>query len=137
MGLPMKNLPERCAMLRRSLLLIVVCCMASTAWGRPEHKQSLKRYYGEAIPAAAFPCTTCHEVAIDADETKLADEAPPHNAFGKRLRELGEQLEADGKPFDLITRLKLVADEDADGDGAANELELFAGRAPGKAEDAP
>src|SRR4051812_6540015 len=86
-------------MLRRSLLLIGICCTASTAWGRPEHKQSLKRYYGDAIPAAAYRCATCHDVAVAADEKKLADEAPPHNAFGKRLRELGEQLEAQAKPF--------------------------------------
>ncbi len=117
-------------------MLGIVVLAASTVWGRPEHKQSLKRYYGEAIPASAYHCATCHAVAVDADEKKLADEDPPHNAFGTRLRELGEQLESEGKPFDLISRLKLVAGEDADGDGTANELEFFAGRAAGIPQDA-
>jgi hypothetical protein len=42
---------------------------------------------------------------------------------------LGEQLTQQGEPADIVTRLKQVADEDSDGDGLANELELLAGRA--------
>ena len=109
----------------RNLCCLVIALAATTAFARPEHKQSLKRYYGEAIPAAMAACSTCHIVPEGVSEAKLAEDAPPHNAFGTRLRELGEQLEADGKAFDLISRLKIVAGEDADGDNVANELEGY------------
>lgn len=121
----------------RGLSFGLLVLAATAAFARPEHKQSLKRYYGEALPAALVACSTCHVVPAGVSESKLAEDAPPHNAFGTRLRELGEQLEAEGKPFDLISRLKVVAREDADGDNIANELELLAGRSPGNREDLP
>jgi hypothetical protein len=46
-------------------------------------------------------------------------------------------LRAAGKPNDLYSRLVAIADEDSDGDGAANIVELLTGHAPGDAADRP
>ena len=122
-------------MLTRGLTLLLVLGMPLSAWARPEHKAALGRYYGQSLARSLFACATCHEVALGADEVKLAEESPPHNAFGKRLSGLGEALDARRQPSDLISRLKQVAEEDTDGDGGGNELELLAGHAPGNAAD--
>jgi hypothetical protein len=73
---------------------------------------------------------------VDATEEFDADN-PPHNVFGQRLRELGEQIGEDEPEGDIISRLKRVAQEDADGDGVANELELLAGKYPGREQNRP
>ena len=50
---------------------------------------------------------------------------------------LGEELRAAGKKADLTARLAIVASEDSDGDGVANEVELLLGHQPGDAADHP
>ncbi|HJT34936.1 MAG TPA: DUF1549 domain-containing protein, partial [Pirellulales bacterium] len=117
---------------------VILLLSPASAWARPPHKQSLKRHYGELLPAKLFACSTCHLTREQADDPASFDELyPPHNSFGVRLSELGEQLEADSQPYDIPTRLRAVAAEDADGDGVTNELEILAGHAPGIAADKP
>jgi hypothetical protein len=65
------------------------------------------------------------------------EESPPHNVFGVRLRELGETIGEDEPGGDILSRLRRVVDEDADGDGVANELEILAGKYPGRAQSRP
>jgi hypothetical protein len=62
---------------------------------------------------------------------------PPHNPFGARLRQLGQELVARGEDSTLPSRLRAAAEEDSDGDGMPNELEIVAGHAPGDPADAP
>lgn len=122
----------------RWLSWFVILVLAAPASARPPHKQSLRRHYGELLPAKLFACSTCHLTREQADDPVSFDvDYPPHNAFGVRLSELGDQLEAAGQPSDIASRLRAVASEDTDGDGAANELEILSGHAPGIAADRP
>jgi hypothetical protein len=107
------------------------------AEARPRYRQNLKKHYGDLLPRALDACTTCHVRKEEAPDPDAFERKPPHNSFGARLRELGKELRAEGKPADMFARLKLVAAEDADGDGAPNELEVLAGHAPGQPDDAP
>ncbi len=47
------------------------------------------------------------------------------------------ELRKAGKPSDIPARIDAVADEDSDGDGVANLLELVTGHFPGEAADRP
>ncbi|MCS7046723.1 MAG: DUF1553 domain-containing protein, partial [Gemmataceae bacterium] len=59
----------------------------------------------------------------------------PHNVFGTRLVQVRGELRKAGKSTDIIERLYAIADEDADGDGGPNLLEIFAGHLPGDPND--
>jgi hypothetical protein len=50
---------------------------------------------------------------------------------------VGKQFTAEGRKKDIPARLKLIAREDADGDGVENETELLLGHNPGDAKEAP
>lgn len=110
---------------------------------KPPYKHSLKKLYGARLPAALHQCTTCHQTKNEAESPEEFDpEYPPHNVFGLRLKALGtahetEESEGAGESADIIARLKQAAAEDADGDGTANELEILAGRQPGRAGSVP
>ena len=73
----------------------------------------------------------------------LSEEGPtqpedrPHNAFGKRLKAVRAKLKKAGKPSGIAGRVEAIADEDSDGDGVANLLELVTGHFPGEADDRP
>jgi len=117
---------------------LLASLLVTPAGAVPAHKHSLKKHYGQHLSSALHQCTTCHQRQDEAQDPASFDpEAPPHNPFGTRLRELGEQLEAAGQPHDIIARLGKLAAEDADGDGTSNELEIFLGRQPGRSEPAP
>jgi hypothetical protein len=108
-----------------------------TAWGKPQHKESLAKFYGSYLDASLKRCATCHVVPDGVSDKEFADSDGERNSFGKRLAELGEKLLQDKQPDDISNRLQIVADEDADGDGAPNELELLAGTLPGNADRKP
>lgn len=101
----------------------------------PSNKAALERHYDRFLAKGLARCTTCHLPSENKDPESLEDF--PHNPFGDRLRALGEELEKEGKPHALARRLELVAAEDADKDGVANELEILAGTNPGDAEQTP
>ena len=61
----------------------------------------------------------------------------PHNPFGKRLKAVRSELKKAGKPSGIPARVEAVADEDSDGDGVSNLLELVTGHFPGEADDRP
>ncbi|HVC98750.1 MAG TPA: DUF1549 and DUF1553 domain-containing protein [Pirellulales bacterium] len=125
-------------MIRGCSMVVAMLLVAASAQARPPHKQSLKRHYGDLLAPKLFACTTCHLTREQAPDPATFDaEFPPHNAFGIRLNELGNQLEQASQPNDMQTRLRTVAAEDADGDGVSNEVEILAGCFPGNAHDKP
>ncbi len=100
------------------------------------NKLAFTRYYGRYLPRKLDNCVTCHVVA-SAPGVNATLASFPHNAFGKRLALLGDELRKAGKKTDIPTRLKLIAREDADGDGIDNETELLLGHLPGDPTDKP
>ncbi len=122
-------------MLKRCAWLIVtVLVSADGALARPEHQESLARYYDAYLPKSIGQCVACHDVPAGVDDPAALEDMPPHNTFGERLMMLGSELEDAHRPADMVSRLEFIADEDTDGDGLGNELELLAGRSPGHTE---
>ena len=111
----------------------------SSCTARPPYKHSLKKLYGARLNANLHQCATCHltkdEVGVQAID--FDEENPPHNVFGERLRELGDAIGEEEPGGDILARLQRIANEDADGDGVANELEILAGKYPGRSQSRP
>ena len=116
-------------------LLALLLSLATHAHATPANKSSLAKHFDTFLPAPLNACTTCHLPSTKKSPESLKDF--PHNPFGNRLRELGEQLRADGKKSDLATRLALLGNDDSDGDGVDNLSELLLGHNPGDARDQP
>jgi hypothetical protein len=111
--------------------------LTSTTWlaATPANKAALEREFDRFLGKGLDRCTTCH-LPSDNKAPKSLDEFP-HNPFGQRLREIGRELAKSGENQSIPSRLRMVAKEDADGDGTDNETELLLGRNPGDAKDAP
>jgi hypothetical protein len=112
----------------RAIVFCLSLWWAVSVSATPVNKAGLQRHYGAFLGKDLDRCTTCHLPSANKAPESL-DEFP-HNDFGKRLRGLGK-----GKA--ISERLAIVAKEDADGDGVANETELLLGHNPGDAKDAP
>lgn len=112
-------------------LLAVVPGLEAT----PANRAALGAHYDRFLAKDLNRCTTCHLPSERADPLSLAEF--PHNPFGHRLKLLGDEQAAAGKPRDLAQRLQQSATEDSDGDGVANEAELLLGRNPGQAAEVP
>src|SRR5262249_41976059 len=80
-------------------------------------------------------CRTCHVPSKPGEKEDAEDK--PHNAFGARLKEVKKELTKAGKKSDIIARIEAIADEDSDGDGVANMLEILTGHNPREAADKP
>ncbi len=128
-------MPRRIPFLLRSLLsaFVVVLTLPALADAKPAHKQALIEFFGTDLPKNLHDCRTCH--LPDQPDAEEGDK--PHNAFGARLASLRKEFRKAGKKTDIVSRLEAVAEEDSDGDGAANFLELLSGHAPGEASDKP
>jgi hypothetical protein len=115
------------------LVLLVPPALSSATQA---NRIAMERYYGRFLPKNLAACTTCHlPLAAGKSPDSLLDF--PHNAFGRRLAAMGEQLRKRRLRADIPTRLRMVANEDSDGDGADNLTEILAGRSPGDKADAP
>ena len=115
-----------------------ILSLLGAAWelqATPANRAALERHYDRFLARPSAKCITCHLPSESKFPESLGEF--PHNPFGDRLRKLGEELAATGNKKDLSTRLSLVATEDADADGAANETELLLGRNPGNPQDKP
>src|SRR5262245_5019702 len=99
---------------------------ASAAHARPAHKKALADYFGPRLPAKLNDCRTCH-LPDKGPQDDLSPSDKPHNAFGARLKAVRDELRKAGKKADIASRLEAVADEDSDGDGVPNLLELLTG----------
>jgi hypothetical protein len=121
-------------LLSRAALPAAVACLlllAQAAHARPAYRRALADYLGPFLAGGVNACKTCHR----ADRPTEEDHA--HNPFGARLVSARRELRKAGKRADLADRLDAVADEDSDGDGVPNLLELLAGTGPGDPKDRP
>src|SRR5437868_12057402 len=115
---------------------LVVLVVATSISARPVHKRALADYFGPFLAAKLNDCRTCHlpdnKNEGDADATEK-----PHNPFGARLAAVKQELKKAGKGTTIAERLEAIADEDSDGDGVSNLLELLSGHFPGDPDDKP
>lgn len=109
--------------------------MGATTHARPNYKSALATYAGAPLAKKLNDCRTCHTPANGDDPAAV--NARTLNAFGVRLRKALPELRAAKKRAGIRNRLQAVSDEDSDGDGASNILELLTGRFPGDARDTP
>lgn len=120
----------------RLIALVVVALAAAPSLARPAHKQALAQYFGPFLPKKMHDCRTCH-VPDKPDAKTDLDGDKPHNAFGARLKAVKGELRKAGKETTIDARLDAILQEDADGDGVSNLLEILAGRNPGEKDDRP
>ncbi len=114
---------------------LAVLLTARPLEARPAHKKALADHLGSFLPKKLNTCTLCH---LPEKPGAAADESDkPHNAFGARLAAVKKELSKTGKNSDLISRFEAIANEDADGDGAPNLVEILTGHFPGDARDTP
>lgn len=104
----------------------------ATAEARPPHKKALADHLGPLLAKKLNDCRTCHLPTADGD-----DDEKPHNPFGARLKAVRGELRKTGAKSGIPERVDAIADEDSDGDGVSNLVELLAGRFPGEADDLP
>ncbi len=126
-------MPRRATPVLRVLVgVLAALALPAVAQAKPAHKQALIDFFGPALPAKLHDCRTCHLPADSDDPSER-----PHNSFGARLKAVRAELRKAGKQTDIATRLQAVANEDSDGDGVANFLELLSGHWPGDPADRP
>jgi hypothetical protein len=109
--------------------------LAGPAWARPAYKKALAEHFGPLLAKKLNDCRTCH--LPDPPGGPKDESEKPHNAFGARLAAIKKELKRAGKEADIIARLEASADEDADGDGVSNIVELLTGHFPGDGADKP
>jgi Protein of unknown function (DUF1553)/Protein of unknown function (DUF1549) len=115
----------------------VICLLflaAPVAHARPPYKKALADFLGLDATSKLNDCRTCH---VPSNNDEPPDGPKPHNAFGARLKAVKEELKKAGRKTDIVSRILAVADEDSDGDGVPNLLELVMGRSPGELEPKP
>jgi hypothetical protein len=127
--------------IRRRLMLFVMAALCYAAvpqfsQARPAYKKALADYLGPFMAPQLNDCRTCH-VPDSGKDDPLASEDKPHNPFGKRLKEIKREFSKAGKSTSIAARLEAIADEDSDGDGVPNLLELLTGHFPGDPNNKP
>lgn len=110
--------------------------VAAPVWATPANLAVLGTRYGRFLPARQNACTTCHQNA-PGEKAPISLTEFPHNAFGARLKSVGESLQKSGQRSDIARRLEKIAREDSDADGVPNETELLLEHNPGDAKDKP
>src|SRR5262245_60690736 len=123
---------------RKHVLAALLLLLLSTSLqARPPHKKALVDHFGPLLPKQLAACRTSHVPAPPNAPPDALVEEREHNAFGARLKSVKGELTKAGKKTDIPTRLDAVEDEDSDGDGVANLVELLLGHNPGEASDKP
>ncbi|WP_145308261.1 DUF1549 and DUF1553 domain-containing protein [Gimesia fumaroli] len=111
------------------LLLVSAWGICTPAWANPANRRAFARYFGNYLSESMNSCGTCH-VGKHAEGAESLDDFP-HNPFGTQLRLEGDKLSEANRDPEIALRLKLLADQDADGDGFSNLQEILVGTAPG------
>jgi hypothetical protein len=117
------------------VLVAWLALSVTNASAKPAHRQAFADYFGPFLSQKLNNCQTCH--LPDAADAAPDASDKPHNAFGARLKAARQQLRQDGKKTDIETRLQLILEEDTDGDGATNLVEILTGHTPGDDRDKP
>jgi hypothetical protein len=120
-----------------ALVSIAWLATASPVFARPAHKRALVDYFGPYLAKKLNDCRTCHVAESSEPKDTVAVDKKPHNAFGARLKAVKKELAKDGKKTDIMSRLEAVAEEDSDGDGVPNLIEILTGHFPGDPDDKP
>ncbi len=125
--------------MKRSLIavgsvLYLLFFAVSSVQARPPYKKALSDFLGLDPTSILNDCRTCH---VPSNGEDSPDGPKPHNPFGARLKAVKEELKKAGRKTDIVSRILAVADEDSDGDGVSNLLELAMGRRPGEPEPKP
>src|SRR5262249_9885105 len=123
------------SLVRISVLACAWAVLAGPAWARPPYKKALAEHFGPLLAKKLNDCRTCHLPDPPGGPKDESDK--PHNAFGARLAAIKKELKRAGKATDIIARIEASAEEDADGDGVSNLVELLTGHFPGDAADKP
>jgi hypothetical protein len=110
-------------------------CVSPTQ-ARPAHKRAFADYFGSYLAARLNNCQTCH-LSDQAKADALGGDEKPHNLFGARLKAVKRELSKAGKATSIAARLEAIAEEDSDGDGVPNLLEILTGHNPGDPNDKP
>ena len=126
-------------------LAVVFLSVPLTAQARPAYKQGFAQYFGPFLAKKLNDCRTCHVADAPGDKKqdakkesgRIGDGEKPHNLFGARLKDVKAELRDAGKKTALEDRLQAILDEDSDGDGVSNLLELLTGHFPGDKNDRP
>ncbi len=121
--------------LRFLLAVDLLAVPISRTEATPANKAALEHHFDRFLVRKLARCTTCHLPSEVKNPKELVEF--PHNPFGDRLRQIGEETRQSGRPFDLDGRLNRIASEDADGDGVDNRTELLLGHNPGERDDIP
>jgi hypothetical protein len=121
---------------RLALAAVVSLSCVTLLHARPAHKRALADYFGPFLAPKLNDCRTCHLPDAAGESANGASEKP-HNPFGARLKAVKKELRKAGKPITIAARLEAIADEDSDGDGVSNLLELLSGHYPGDPSDKP
>jgi hypothetical protein len=121
--------------MRSPTLLTVALLLACPAFvsARPAYKQALGDLFGDALPPKLRDCRTCHLPLKQGED----ENDRPHNLFGARLKAMRAELKKAGKKHEISDRILAALDEDSDGDGVSNGLELISGHNPGEKDDKP
>ena len=118
------------------LAVLLHLSITHCALARPAHKKAFADYLGPYLTAQLNDCRTCH--VPDAGKTDpLGGDDKPHNPFGARLKAVKHELSKAGKSTSIAARIEAIAEEDSDGDGVPNLLELITGHNPGDPTDKP
>lgn len=119
------------------LLTVLAGCLApGMLQARPPYKKALADWLKLPVASKLNDCRTCHLPEKPGNDPSLESDRP-HNLFGARLKALRAELRQEGKSTDIAVRLLAASEEDSDGDGVPNLLELLTGHTPGDPTDKP
>src|SRR6266849_9224853 len=124
---------------RRATGIAVVFLLSAVSFlhARPAHKRALADYFGPFLPKHLNDCRTCHLPDPPGSADNSEPSAKPHNPFGARLKAVKSELRKADKKTSIAARLEAIANEDSDGDGVPNWVELLSGHFPGDPKDKP
>ena len=116
--------------------LLLLLSAVPVLHARPAHKKALADFLGPFLTPKLNDCRTCHLPDPPDKKSDLTDDKP-HNSFGERLKQVRKERRKAGLPYSIADAVQTIAEEDSDGDGVPNLLELLAGHNPGEAKDVP
>jgi hypothetical protein len=116
-------------------LFAILLANPNSSHARPPYKKALADHFGPFLSKNLNDCRLCHLPSRPGEKEDAEDK--PHNAFGARLKEVKKEQTKAGKKTDIIARIEAIGEEDSDGDGVSNLLEILSGHNPGEAGDKP